>query len=71
MTQDEPPVTHQILDVEVPADQCVLDTLRADTAIEFTDTWPAQASALAKLRPAPGPEPVSYTHLTLPTTPYV
>ena len=56
MTPDETQVTHQILDIEVPADRCVLDTLRADTAIEFTDTWPAQASALAKLRPAPGPE---------------
>ena len=27
--------------------------------------------AAANIRQAPEPEPVSYTHLTLPTTPYV
>ena len=56
MNPSEGAVCHQVLDVENRDDGPVLDTLRDDAAIEFIDSWPAQAEALRRLRPDPGPD---------------
>jgi molybdopterin/thiamine biosynthesis adenylyltransferase len=56
VNSNEGSARHRILDLEVCDDAATLDTLRANAAIEFVDSWPAQVDGLRRLRPGPGPE---------------
>jgi molybdopterin/thiamine biosynthesis adenylyltransferase len=59
---EEPTITActaQILDAADPADNAVLEQLRADPAVEFIDRCEEQLAELRRLRPPPDPELVA------------